>query len=96
MSGNLKQSDPSPRSHGDLIYELESMVLIGHVPVYGKTENSDGLIALKPGTLNDTSQSEPRVAICLKSAQAWFELPDHTEKIQEHLLQRNLECSKSS
>ena len=59
------------------------MVLIGHMRIYGKPENSDGLIALKPGTLHDTSQLEPGVAICLKSAQTWFELPDHTEKIQE-------------
>ena len=83
MSGNLKQSDPSPRSHGDLIYELKSVVRIDYMRIYGKPENSDGLIALKPGTLNDTSQLEPSAAICLKSAQTWFELPDHIEKIQE-------------
>ena len=53
------------------------------VRIYGKPENRDELIVLKPGTLDDTSQLDPRVAIWLKSAQTWFELPDNTEKIQE-------------
>ena len=84
MSGNLKQSNPSPRSHGDLIYELKSMVLIDHIRIYRNPENSDGLIVLKPGMLNDTSQWEPRVEICLKSAQTWFESPDHTDKYKNN------------
>ena len=84
MSGNLKQSDPSPRSHGDLIYELKSVVRIDYMRIYGKPENSDRLIVSKPGMLDDTSQWEPRVEICLKSAHTCFESPDHTEKYKNN------------
>ena len=53
------------------------------VRIYGKPGYVKGVVSLKPGTLDDTSWLNPDTALWVKSSQNWFELPEHTDKIEE-------------
>ena len=52
------------------------------VRIYGKPGYVKGVVSLKPGTLDDTSWLNPDTALWVKSSQNWFELPEHTDKIE--------------
>ena len=51
--------------------------------IFGKPGYVKGVISLKPGTLDDTSWLNPQTALWVKSSQTWFELPEHTEQVEE-------------
>lgn len=45
------------------------------VRIYNVARNVEGLMSLKPGTLDDTSWLEPGYFVWMKSAQGWVPLP---------------------
>ena len=53
------------------------------VRIYGRPGYVKGALSLKPGTLDDTSWLNPNAALWMRSSQKWFQLPKHTEKLDE-------------
>ena len=53
------------------------------VRIYGKPGYVEGLLSLKPGTLDNTSWLEPTAALWVKSSQKWIEIPKHMEQLEE-------------
>ena len=53
------------------------------VRIYGKPGYVEGLLSLKPGTLDDTSWLKPTAALWVKSSQKWIEIPENMEHLQE-------------
>ena len=51
--------------------------------IYGKPGYVEGLLSLKPGTLDDTSWLEPTAALGVKNSQKWFEIPEVMEQLEE-------------
>ena len=53
------------------------------VRIYGKPGYVEGLLSLKPGTLDDTSWLRPTAALWVKSSQKWIEIPKNMEQLEE-------------
>ena len=53
------------------------------VRIYGKPGYVEGLLSLKPGTLDNTSWLEPTAALWVKSSQKWIEIPEYMEQLEE-------------
>ena len=45
-------------------------------PIYGELERFPDIVAIRPGTLDDTSWFNPERHIWTDSAQSWFQFPD--------------------
>ena len=48
-------------------------------PIYGELERFPDIVAIRPGTLDDTSWFKPERHIWTSSAQNWFEFPEGCE-----------------
>jgi hypothetical protein len=52
------------------------------VRIYHVLKSAQDVLALKPGTLDETSWLRPRSFIWMKSAQGWVPVPDGVEAIE--------------
>jgi hypothetical protein len=52
------------------------------VRIYHVLKSAPGILALKPGTLDETSWLRPGSFIWMKSAQGWVPVPDGVEAIE--------------
>lgn len=75
VTGDLATYEDRGRT-GDDVYVLRRFCGSCGSPIYSALAKSEGIIAIKAGTLDDTSGVKPNVEAWCDDKQSWVDLPD--------------------